>query len=99
MEVRVVRAEPPVSSPETDYVRVQTYSDPFDDTVTLVTIERVVEKPRSAAARASDVIKRVKTLIMGKPMSPEQALDLATSYAEHKNISVVYADRDTPRGN
>jgi hypothetical protein len=94
MEVRVVSAESATGCPEKDYVRVHTYSDPFDDTVTLATIVRVVEKPRSAAARASDVIKRVKTLIMRQRMSPEQALDLATSYAEHKNIPVVYADGD-----
>jgi hypothetical protein len=94
MEVRVVRAEPATSCPETDYVRVHTYSDPLDDTITLATIERVVEKPRGAA-RAAAVIKRVRTLITRKPMSPEQAIDLATSYAEHKKIPVVYADRDS----
>jgi hypothetical protein len=91
MEVRVIHAESESSCPEKDYLRVHTYSDPFDDTITLATIVRVVEKPRGAVARASDVIKRVKTIIMRQRMSPEQALDLATSYAEHKNIPVVYA--------
>ena len=51
MEVRVVREQPMGGCPETDYVRVHTYSDPFDDTITLATIERVVEKANAAATR------------------------------------------------
>ena len=90
MEVRVVSEQPSPNCPETDYVRVQTCSDPFDDTVTLVTIERVVDKTTGAADRPS-LMKRVKTLLLRQPMSPHQALDFATSYAERKKIPVVYA--------
>jgi hypothetical protein len=59
--------------------------------VTLATIERVVEKPQSAALR---LVRRVKTLIIRQPMSQDEALGLATSYAERKKIPVVYAVRD-----
>jgi hypothetical protein len=92
MEVRVVSAPPSATCAETDYVRVHTCSDPSDDTVTLATIERVVEKA-SAESRAK-APKRVKTLIMRRPMSPDEALGLATRYAERKKIPVVYADQD-----
>jgi hypothetical protein len=31
---------------------------------------------------------------MRQPMTPDEALELATSYAERKQIEVVYADSD-----
>jgi hypothetical protein len=93
MEVRVVCAQPSPSCPETDYVRVRTYSDPLDDTVTLATIERVVEKAGGVSPLRTRLAKRVKTLIMRQRMSLEEALGLATSYAERKHIPVVYADQ------
>ena len=91
MEVRVVHTLPACQRPETDYVRVHTCTAPFDDTVTLATIERVVEK---AIDEGDTLVKRVKTLIMRQPMTPDEALELATSYAERKHIEVVYADSD-----
>ncbi len=93
MDVRVVPAQAAQSCPETDYVRVHTCSDPFDDTVTLATIERVVEKANAAATREPQSLKRVKTLLERRPMSPDLALVLATSYAERKKIPVVYAEQ------
>jgi hypothetical protein len=96
MEVRVVRAQSIGACPETDYVRVHTYSDPLDDTITLATIERVVEKANAAATRQPNAPKRVKTLVTRAPMSPSDALVLATSYAERKKIPVVYADPSEP---
>ena len=92
MDVRVVCALPPSSIPETDYVRVHTYPDPLDDTVTLATIERVVDKANSNAD-AKKPRKRIKTLLVRQPMSPGAALDLATLYAEHKQIPIVYTNR------
>jgi hypothetical protein len=91
MDVRVVCALPPLSYPEQDYVRVHTYADPADDTVTLATIERIVDKTK--VTEDAPPRKRIKTLIMRQPMSPNEALDLATSYASRKQIPVVYADR------
>jgi hypothetical protein len=44
MEVRVVCQEPTEPCAAADFVRVSTCSDPNDDTVTLATIQRVVEK-------------------------------------------------------
>ena len=93
MEVRIVSAGPYASRPETDYVRVQTCSDPMDDTVTLATIERVVEKLAHKAEAEAQGTARVKTLVMRRPMSIDAALGLATSYAERKKIPVVYAER------
>jgi hypothetical protein len=93
MEVRVVKALPSASCPESDYVCVHTCSDPGDDTVTLATIERIVDKTIVVDDQPTALTKRVKTLIMRQPMPPDVALDLATSYAERKKIPVVYADR------
>lgn len=93
MEVRVVKALPSASCPEADYVRVHTCSDPGDDTVTLATIERIVDKVNVAEDKPITLTKRVKTLIMRQPMPADVALELATSYAERKKIPVVYADR------
>jgi hypothetical protein len=72
-----------------DYLRVSTCNDPLDDTVTLATIQRFVEKQRPQD-QATNV--RVKTLILRRPMSPQEALGLAQRYAERKNIPIVYTD-------
>ena len=88
MDVRVICPLPTSGYPETDYVRVHTCTDPLDDTVTLATIERVVDR----ATEDSKPRKRIKTLVTRLRMSPDAALDLATSYAEAKKIPVVYAE-------
>jgi hypothetical protein len=67
---------------------VHTYADPGDDTVTLATIERVIDKAKEGTSAA----KRIKTLLERQPMSVDAALVLATSYAERKQIPVVYTD-------
>jgi len=87
MTVKIVPEGNSGESPGRDYVRVSTCNDPFDDTVTLATIERYIEKERMA-----DPAKRVhiKTLVLKQPMSTDQALGLATCYAARKNIPVVY---------
>jgi hypothetical protein len=64
---------------------VHTDTDPLDDTVVLATIERVTD-------RSKGKVKRVKTLLTRVRMSIDAALGLATSYAERKQIPVVYAD-------
>jgi hypothetical protein len=91
MDVRVICALPPWNRPETDYVRVLTSPVADDDTVVLATIERVVDKDAGAPAERSQLTKRIKTLITRR-MTPNEALVLATSYAERKKIPVVYAD-------
>ena len=91
MEVRVVHTLPTCQRPETDYVRVHTCTAPFDQTITLATIERVVEK---ANPKPDEDDTLVKTLILRQPMTADEALELATSYAERKQIEVVYADLD-----
>ena len=64
---------------------MHTDADPFDDTVVLATIERVTDRTKGK-------VKRVKTLLARQRMSADAALDLATSYAEWKQVPVVYAD-------
>ena len=91
MEVRVLNALPAVGGPEKDYLRVHTCSDPEDGTVTLTTIERVTDK----TVEATRMTTRVRTLVERRRMSPDAALELATSYAERKQIPVVYADPTT----
>lgn len=91
MEVRVLNALAAVGCPEKDYIRVHTCSDPEDDTLTLATIERVTDKTVETASTTT----RVRTLVERQPMSPDAALELATSYAERKQIPVVYADATT----
>lgn len=93
MDVRVVCEPSTALPPESDYVRVHTYSDPEDDTITFATIERVIEKPVSDDVPRPTLAKRIKTLIMRAPMTLDEALGLAKRYAEHKEIPVVYAER------
>ena len=88
MEVRVLNSLPAQGRPEKDYLRVHTCSDPENDTVTLATIERVTDK----TVKATRTTTRVRTLVERRPMSPDAALEFATSYAERKQILVVYAD-------
>lgn len=87
MEVRVVRQESSQTRPAADFVRVSTCSDPNDDTVTLATIQRVVEKPEDVKKPGPKW--HVKTLIMERPMTVDAALGFATRYAERKHIPVV----------
>jgi hypothetical protein len=92
MEVRVLSAPPSLGCPEEDYICVHTDADPLDDTVVLATIERVTDRTKGK-------VKRVKTLLARVRMSVDAALGLATSYAEWKQVPVVYSDslrRPTP---
>jgi hypothetical protein len=85
MEVRVLAAPPSSGYPEHDYICVHTDTDPADDTVVLATIERVTDRTKGK-------VKRVRTLLARVRMSVEAALGLATSYAEWKQVPVVYSD-------
>jgi len=89
MTVKIVAENQTRDRHNTDYVRVSTCSDPHDDTVTLATIQRFVEKQQLDELSES---VHVKTLVLRQPMSTDQALGLATCYAERKNIPVVYTD-------
>jgi hypothetical protein len=89
MEVRVLNSLPSSICSEKDFLRVHTCADPNDDTVTLATIERVTDKTDDESAAS----RRVRTLVVRQPMSADAAIELATSYAERKQIPVVYSDR------
>ena len=89
MTVRIVPERDSSERPGSDYLKVSTCSDPLDDTVTLATIQRFVERqPPDASAKRV----RVKTLVLRRPMSQDEALGLARCYAERKHIPVVYTD-------
>jgi len=90
MGVRVVHKEESDAGSDRDYVRVSTSADPNDDTVTLATIQRVVEG--FGDEDETEPRLHVKTLVMDKPMSADLALGLATCYARRKGIPVVYAE-------
>lgn len=89
MPVKIVAEHQSGESHGGDYLRVSTCNDPSDDTVTLATIQRFVERraPADSASRT-----HVKTLILREPMSPDVAVGLARRYAERKNIPFVVTD-------
>jgi len=93
MSVRVVSTDESVDpSAAADYVRVRTFSAPEDDTVTLATIERFVEKAH--CEEPTDSTWKVRTLVLEQPMSLDQAMGFATCYAERKHIPLVVADNE-----
>ena len=85
MDVQVLTAPPSSDYPEQDYICVHTDTDPLDDTVVLATIERVTDRTKGR-------VKRVRTLLARQRMSADAAIGLATSYAEWKQVPIVYAD-------
>lgn len=90
MQVEVVSAS--LSSVrEADYVRVEVRPDPERDT-TLATIERIV---RRNAVKPAAPVQRVKKLIDGQPMSYDDAVSFATSYAASKKIRLVLTAADS----
>lgn len=98
MTVRVVHQHAAQMCDERDFVRVSTCSDPNDDTITLATIQRIVDKPRFVKMpdedRAAQTKRYVKTLVLERPMSVDAAIGLAECYAERKKIPVIYAESD-----
>ena len=93
MRVRVLSAGQQQSTQEADFVRVRTQTDPNDETITLATIERVVEKAH--VRQLDEPAWHVRTLVLETPMSPDTAIGLATSYAERKQIPVVVTPTDS----
>lgn len=93
MEVRIVREASPEERGDVDFIRVSTSADPKDDTVTLATIERIIDRT-NGKLKPSPAWK-IKTLVMNQPMSVDAAVGLATRYAERKNVPVIYADQSS----
>lgn len=89
MAVRVIHAQPQINCDTGEYLAVRSSPDPYDADVTLVTVQRFVEKTRVNAP--SDESWHVKTLILDQRMSQDAALGFATRYAERKHIPVVYS--------
>ena len=92
MSIQVVRHHGNVPVRTLTYSCVRVQQDPLDETVTLATIERFVE--RRVVRRPDDSPWHVKTIVCDQPMSPDAAIGFATCYAERKQIPVVYADTE-----
>jgi hypothetical protein len=92
MGIQVVTDEGPIPGHTNEYVNVRVQPDPTDQTVTLVTIERIVEK--RVVRHPSDSPWHVRTIVCDQRMSPDAAIGFATCYAERKQIPVVYANTD-----
>ena len=92
MGIQVVKDEQRIPGNTNEYVSVRVQPDPSDHTVTLVTIERIVEK--RVVKDPGDSPWHVRTLVCDQPMSPDAAIGFATCYAERKQIPVVYANTD-----
>lgn len=90
MTVRIVNWETPQPCSDHDFVRVCTCRDPNDDTVTLATIQRIVDKTGGTLETPSK--RFVKTLVLEHPMTVDAAIGLAACYAERKKIPVIYAE-------
>jgi hypothetical protein len=85
--VRVVRDQD-ASETGDDFLRVSCEGD--EETGVFTTIERVLGQACGGAA--STGTWRLRRLFDGMLGSEEAAVDLATAYAEHKGIPVVYAE-------
>lgn len=92
MGIEVVKDDGNIPGHANEYVSVRLQADPLDDTVTLVTIERIVEK--RVVKDPEDSPWHVRTIVCDQPMSPDAAIGFATCYAERKQIPVVYANTD-----
>jgi len=92
MSIHVVKDDDRFSDRTNEYVSVHVQPDPLDHTVTLVTIERIVEK--RVVQHPSDSPWHVRTIVCDQPMTPDAAIGFATRYAERKQIPVVYANTD-----
>ena len=91
MTVRVIAETTDCEAADEDFVRVRAHPDPSDNTVTLATIERVVERCIDPDEAEDEPHWHIKTLVLDQPMTLDAAVGLATRYAERKGIPVVYA--------
>ena len=92
MAVRIVsRSVLEAECSERDYLHVRTCTSPHDDTVTLATIQRYVD--RGGNVDATGTTWRVRTLVADQPMTCDEAMGFATRYAERKKIPLVVTDR------
>jgi hypothetical protein len=84
--VRVIRDQQPQQTDD-DFLRVSCAGDAASGVTTI--IERVVGQ---ACGSESTGTWRLRRLFSGVLGSEEAAMELATAYAEHKGIGVVYAE-------
>jgi hypothetical protein len=92
MGVQILTSDPTKTNETGEYVAVRTCRDPHDETVTLATIQRFVEKTVKRTPQEADW--HIKTLLHEQPMTHDAALGFATCYAERKNIPVIYTPLD-----
>lgn len=84
--VRVIRDQDPTEAGD-DFLRVSCHGD--EATGVFTTIERVIGRACGAESTGGWRFRRLFDGLLG---SYEAALKLATAYAEHKGVPVVYAE-------
>jgi hypothetical protein len=88
----MARIEPSVRPTETytepDFIRVHTYLRPREHADRLATIEHLSYSAEASPGRGSGW--RCETIVDGEPMSQEDALFIAESYAREHGIPVIY---------
>ena len=92
MSIHIVGEDEDALSESGEYIAVRTCQDPHDETITLTTIERVVEK--TVLKKSSESPWHIKILINEQPMTHDAAIGFATRYAERKNIPVICTEAD-----
>lgn len=90
MGVQIVREDGQHPQGTHEYVSVRVQQDPFDQTVTLATIERRVE--RRVVRKPDDSPWYIRTIVCDQPMTADAAIGFATCYAARKQIPVVYTE-------
>jgi len=88
MSVQILRTKLRTLPSTGDYIAVRTVHHPFDETLTLATIQRVTEK--TFVKEPDEDTVKIRTLVLDQPMSPDAAIGFATCYAARKRIPVVY---------
>ena len=88
----MARVQPDVRPTETftenNFLRVHTFRHPQDAAVTLATLEHLFYGPDTA--RAGNSAWQCKTVIENEPLSRDDAMFIARSYAEEMQIPVIY---------
>jgi len=92
MGVRILPMDTHEPEDTGEYLAVRTCNDPADNTVTLATICRVVE--RTVMKKPTDSPWHIKTLVVDHPMTIDAAMGFATCYAERKNIPVIFTEEE-----
>ena len=77
---------------ESNFLRVHTFRHPQDEGLTLATLEHLFYGPDPA--RGGRAGWQCSTVVENEPLSREDAMFIARSYAEEMDIPVIYEAHD-----